>query len=108
MDGSGGRQNIFPTGDGETGNPSSVNGRNPTAMVNNEEWDLDKLDYKLYEKHAHARTTELRGSKPVGLREGDSPSFVRPASRIGTRHRAFAPTHAQPQDTGAPRLRPWE
>ena len=51
--------------------------------------------------------TELRGSKPVGLREGDSPSFVRPASRIGTRHRAFAPTHAQPQDTGAPRLRPW-
>ena len=52
MDGSGGRQNIFPTGDGETGNPSSVNGRNPTAMVNNEEWDLDKLDYKLYEKQS--------------------------------------------------------
>ena len=48
MDGSGDRQNIFPTGDGETGNPSAVNGRNPTAMVNNEEWDLDKLDYKLY------------------------------------------------------------
>ena len=50
MDGSGDRQNIFPTGDGETGNPSSVNGRNPTAMVNNEEWDLDKLDYNVYEK----------------------------------------------------------
>ena len=52
MDGSGDRQNIFPTGDGETGNPSAVNGRNPTAMVNNEEWDLDKLDYKLYEKQS--------------------------------------------------------
>ena len=42
---------------------------------------INSIYYKLYEKHAHARSN--RGSKPVGLREGDSPepSFGRRPDR---------------------------